>query len=141
MKKHNKITNDYIGSLQSKKTACREAGIQPPRFGGNSAHSASSHSKHKTPVDSNKYRGYKNFATWETAATIQNNEGLHNMCKELFEDGYKTFSSMRGKLMEFGPRWKADHMTSIYWNDDNLCAKELTQVLVDLFAKPTKTKK
>ena len=92
-------------------------------------------------MDSNKYRGYKNFATWETAATIQNNEGLHNMCKELFEDGYKTFSSMRGKLMEFGPRWKADHMTSIYWNDDNLCAKELTQVLVDLFAKPTKTKK
>jgi len=89
-------------------------------------------------VDTASYNGYKNHATWELAVTIQNNEGLHNMCKDLFDDGYKSFGAMKCKLMEFGPRWKADHLTSIYWNNDDICSKEITKVLVDLFAKPKK---
>lgn len=136
MKKHDKVSTTYTGSFRPVRANARDEGIMEPRMGTSSVHPVSSPSAGKEPVDTNKYKGYKNYKTWELAVTIQNNEGLYNMCRDLYLDGYVSFSSMRGKLMEFGPRWKADHLTSIYWNDDDLCAKEITRVLIDLFAKP-----
>jgi hypothetical protein len=140
MKKHNKVSGEYIASTRSKSAFAADVGIKPPRHGTNSIFPAASLSGGKEPVDTTKYRGFKNYDTWELAATIQNNEGLHDMCRCLFEDGYKSYGAMRCKLIEFGPRWKADHMTTINWNNDNICAKEITRVLVDLFAPKPKTK-
>lgn len=90
------------------------------------------------PAEQVSYNGYKNYKTWELAVTIQNNEGLYNMCKDLYEEGYKSFGAMRCKLMEFGPKWKADHLTTIDWRVDEISAKEITKVMQDLFSKPKK---
>jgi hypothetical protein len=89
-------------------------------------------------TDTVEYNGFRNHTTWEVATYIQNNEGLHDMCRCLYEDGYKSFGAMKCKLMEYGANWKADHMTTIYWNDDDICARQITKVLKDLFEKPKK---
>ena len=92
--------------------------------------------KQAVDAKSQQHRGYKNYKTWELAVTIQNNEGLYNMCKDLYSEGYVTYSAMRCKLMEFGHLWKADHLTTINWNDDTISAKEISKVLKDLFSQP-----
>lgn len=129
-----------MDSLQSKKTVARDLGIKPPRFGTNEVYPSATPSGHKTPVDNVKHRGFKNYRTWELASYIQNNEGLYTMCKDLYEDGYKSFGAMRCKLMEFGPHWKPDALTTLYWGHDDISAREISAVLKDLFEKKPKKK-
>lgn len=138
MKSRNKVTGEYLFSNQSIKARAKEEGICHRRYGTDAIYSSASPSAAKKLVDNVKYRGFKNHITWEVATYIQNNEGLHDMCKELYLDGYTSFGAMRLKLMEYGHHWKADALTTIYWGNEHICAREISRVLTDLFAKPKK---
>jgi hypothetical protein len=86
-----------------------------------------------------KYKGYANFRTWQVADALTNNEYLHELCRHFYLDGYKTFGSLRCKLHEYGPKWRVDGITEIYWDHEDIRSKEITAIMAKIFNSP-KTK-
>ena len=88
------------------------------------------------------YNGWANYKTWEVANAISNNEYLHDLCRHFYLSGYKTYGAMRCKLHEYGPKWRLDGITEIYWDHEAIRSKEITTLMHDLFnkSKATSTK-
>jgi hypothetical protein len=42
-----------------------------------------------------EYNGYANHETWKVANYISNDEALYNLCKALYDDGYKNENAKR----------------------------------------------
>lgn len=98
---------------------------------------------HGEPLpDRDKYKGFSNKATYELADAIKYDPALNDLCRCLYEDGYKSAGAMLCKLREYGPRWQSAYTGAnyIHLKDDTVLCSEITAVLVKLF-KPTKTKK
>lgn len=96
---------------------------------------------HKLSDRNEKYNGWANHRTWEVATAMLNNEGLYDICKHWYLNGYKTFGSLRGKMREYGNEWKVDGITNISWDDDRIRASEITALMNDIFNKPKNIKK
>jgi hypothetical protein len=85
------------------------------------------------------YNGWANYKTWEVANAISNNEYLHDLCRHFYLNGYKTYGALRCKLHEYGPKWKLDGITEIYWDHEDIRSKEITALMVDIFKNPKTT--
>lgn len=85
------------------------------------------------------YNGYANHETWKVATYMSNDESLYNLCKSLYEDGYKSFGAMRCKLREYGNKWQslATGIDYIDWRSDEIRCGEITNHLKSLY-EPTK---
>ena len=109
--------------------------------------------KHNTPEQARAkdvphrdtpYNGWANYDTWKVANVISNNEHLYDLCKHFYLSGYKSYGALRCKLHEYGPKWKVDGITEIYWDNEFIRAKEITALMHSLFndtkpkSKPTK---
>ena len=79
----------------------------------------------QTNLTDTSYNGFSNFATWNVALWIQNDEGLYHLAQEWAEHGYKSLSHM---LMEFSPTTR----DGVKWNDENLNICELNEMMEDL---------
>lgn len=87
------------------------------------------------------YNGFSNFATWQAANYVQNDEYLYDLCKSFYEDGYTSWGSMVCKLKEFGTKWQSiNNPNEVRWGDSTIKAKEMTEVLESLFSKPNEKK-
>lgn len=86
------------------------------------------------------YNGYKNYETWYLAHCIQNDEALYNLCKNLYDDGYKFGGTILNKLREYGTHWKSIYTgaNGIDLRKDELCNAEITRVLHDLYSPNAK---
>ena len=88
------------------------------------------------------YNGFKNYETWYLANCIQNDEALYNLCKDLYNDGYKFGGTILNKLREFGPYWSSIYTGAnrIDLRRDEICQSEITTTLNSLYA-PAQTKR
>lgn len=93
--------------------------------------------KSSTPNPVEGYNGYSNHKTWEVATTIANDPALYDLCRCLYEDGYKSFGAMCCKLKEYGPRWQSTYtgINYLVWKDQNIRSAEITKLLKDLYDK------
>lgn len=89
------------------------------------------------------YNGYKNHETWYLAHCIQNDEALYDLCKSLYNDGYKFGGTILNKLREFGPYWSSLYTGAnrIDLRKDEICQSEITKTLNSLYAPETKRTK
>jgi len=92
--------------------------------------------------DSEPFARYGNKATYDLADAIRNDPALNDLCRCLYEDGYKSAGAMLCKLREYGPKWQSAYtgLNFIHLKDDTVKCSEITALLERLF-KPTKTKK
>lgn len=92
--------------------------------------------------DNDKFARYGNKATYDLADAIRNDPALNDLCRCLYEDGYKSAGAMLCKLREYGPKWQSAYtgLNAIHLKDDTVKCSEITPLLDRLF-KPTKTNK
>jgi len=96
-----------------------------------------------TPLfDMDKHKGYGNKATYELADAIKNDPALNDLCRCLYEDGYKSAGAMLCKLREYSPKWQSNYtgINSIHLKDDTVKCSQITAVLEKLFKPQTKPK-
>lgn len=98
---------------------------------------------HRKPLpDNKKFARYANKATYELADAIMNDPALNDLCRCLYEDGYKSAGAMLCKLREYSPKWQSNYtgLNSIHLKDDTVKCSQITAVLEKLFKPKTKPK-
>jgi len=72
------------------------------------------------------YNGWANYATWNVALWLQNDEEMYNLACMFAEHGYKSLSHL---LVEsFG----ANTPDGVHWKSPNLDVDALNEILQDL---------
>ena len=81
------------------------------------------------------YNGWANYNTYWAAHVIANDENLYNLCKELWQDGYKSWGSLSNKLREYGSKWQSNYtgLNYVVWKDSTIRGAEITKHLNELF--------
>ena len=75
------------------------------------------------------------------ANQIANIEPIYNKVKESYLDGYKTYGTMLPILRELHKDEKIKKKLEIDFRNDNVRAKEITKLIVDLFDTKSNGKK
>lgn len=72
---------------------------------------------------------------------IGNDEALYNLCKSLYDDGYKSYGAMICKLKEYGPTWKSHYtgVVGLNWKNDEIRSAEVSQYMHSLFRNESNT--
>jgi hypothetical protein len=78
----------------------------------------------QTNLTDTSYNGFSNFATWNVALWIQNDEGLYNEAKQC--ENYQQLVTL---LYDCGSKETPD---GVKWNDENLNICELNEMMEDL---------
>lgn len=83
------------------------------------------------------YSGYKNYATWNVALWISNDEGLYGMARRArdykrFTDSLKGLGECNGHETGIESSIETQTPDGVAWNDSNLDIEALDQLLKDL---------
>ena len=72
------------------------------------------------------YNGWANYATWNVALWLGNNEGMYNLARGWAEHGYKSLSH---SLVEL---YGANTPDGVHWKSPNLDVDALNEMLAEM---------